>query len=763
MKQTHTRRDKGRAVFLAALMVLSVFAMSVSFAGAAAAAHNPQSEVSIEDGDRLYQGQTALVQYGDLAETTDGTVDADTTVDLFNEDGDWIREYQISAGADATEELTIDTSDLDADSYTLDGEGENNVTFDLRVQTLSAEFDEEQVVEGSDAASDVTLTIDSERASFQTEVSADGLNGEDLQTIFGEDVVSVHDDYVVIEDRGDFSANLSELEPGEYEFNFDVADTDASDTATIEVNESSGASAEFDQSTYSEEAGDIVEFTVDMENTDSAQVELIEQDDNYNVTLDVNDVDGDGEVTVYFNTYLAGEDNDAAFDTADDSDDTVNIAVDENDEQLITDNTDESRLLPADFDLQLHVGEGDSREEVDVSALFLTEGSIDDVTTGIAPSDAGLDGDSSIEDITNATSEGNEVAEGDTIVFAFEASGVFGAIDVGQFEDHFNFVLEQTNDQYDDGSQLAESDYDLVEDPENDRFFVILNTDDMEAGEEYELTLEEDGSDYFDADSVNAEFSIVERMIEVTGDFNKEDQLLVPNDEEAVITGESNAAPGTDVRVQLRATGEDPFLMSQTVEVQEDGSVEAEFDLSEHQADQEFTVTMTDQNDRDVQAQVNAILTESADGDRHSVVVNVEDADGNAVSGAEITVGDQSATTDDDGKATLELAHGEYKVNASYDGVEANGKLTVDDQTPDEVTLTLGEEDVDYNEKANEDDKKDDEQKDDKKDEKKSDEKKDDNNDDEQPGSPADEQPGFGIAVALIALLAAAGIALRRQ
>ncbi|WP_336362698.1 carboxypeptidase-like regulatory domain-containing protein [Halalkalicoccus salilacus] len=244
----------------------------------------------------------------------------------------------------------------------------------------------------------------------------------------------------------------------------------------------------------------------------------------------------------------------------------------------------------------------------------------------------------------------------------------------------------------------------------------------------------------------------------ITGDFDDEDRLQVENGEEATVTGESSAAPGTDVTVRLRATGEDPFLMSQTVQVQEDGSVEATFDLSEHQAGQEFTVTMTDRNADDVQDQVDAILTESADGDRHSVVVVVEDADGNAVSGVEVSAGDQTATTDDKGKAVLELAHGEYDVTASHDGVEGSGSLTVDDDSPDKVTLTLGEENVDLNdgEKDDNDDKKDDENK--------NDDKQNDNNDDEQPGFGADDdQPGFGIIVALVALLAAAGFALRRQ
>ncbi|MFC7223968.1 BGTF surface domain-containing protein [Halalkalicoccus sp. GCM10025322] len=469
----------------------------------------------------------------------------------------------------------------------------------------------------------------------------------------------------------------------------------------------SEANAQFDQSTYSEEAGDIAEFTVEMENTDSAQVELVEANNNYNATLDVTDADGDGEVTVYFNTHLAGEDDQNAFYTAENSNDTVSVTVNE-------DNTGDSRLLPADFTLQLYVGEDDAREEVDVATLTLTEGSISAVATGVAPSDATLE---SVEDITTATTEGNEVATGDNLVVAFKASGVFGAIDVGEFEDHFNVVLEQTNDQYDDGVELTADDYQIVEDPENDRFFIVLNTNDLEAGGEYELTLEPATGDngiidslYFIDDEeykkgsgviVSTEFNVVERMIEVTGDFDDEDRLLVPNSEEATVTGESNAAPGTDVRVQLRATGEDPFLMSQTVEVQEDGSVEATFDLSDHQVDQEFTVTMID---GDVQDQVNAILIESADDDRHS----------------------------DDKK-------GDEKKGDEKKGDEKKGDEKKGDEKQD-----------------NGDEKKGDEKQDN------GDENGDDNN--EQPGSgPDEDQPGFGIIVALVALLAAAGFALRRQ
>ncbi|MEM4781992.1 MAG: carboxypeptidase-like regulatory domain-containing protein, partial [Halalkalicoccus sp.] len=175
-----------------------------------------------------------------------------------------------------------------------------------------------------------------------------------------------------------------------------------------------------------------------------------------------------------------------------------------------------------------------------------------------------------------------------------------------------------------------------------------------------------------------------------------------------------NTSPNPyEIDHRLRIGGE---LMTQTTEVAEDGTIEAVYDVSDYEEGDDLTVRMTDSYDGDVTEEVNAILVEDADGPApHSVTITVEDADGEPVEGADVEVsnGDTwTETTDANGEATFELAHGEYDVTASYDGEEATGSLTVDDDATDDDT---------------------------------------------------EDQPGFGIAVALIALLAAAGIALRKR
>ena len=869
MKQTHTRRDKGRAVFLAALMVLSVFAMSASFAGAAAASTHddisaaatvdaavadgsdevefevqltdadgePVSEEGVEitvddvqneNGDTLNDlsaGDTAetdedgvatfsatagaegeyTVQFSDddgntasaavtFVESlvTDDAIDledgqlvwqgqslvngdfaADSDVELREDDenGDLIRQLTVNDEGD----VSLSSDNLQGD-YALVGEDENEdpviINFEVAVENLSAEWSPESTQDTS------TLEINSDRGTYSVNIESDDLNQDEIRQIFDDNDVTIlnTENGIQVYQSGDvdLEGDFSDVDAGEYEFTVTSADTGVEDTATITVPEEGAPTAQFDQSTYSEEAGDIVEFTVEMENTDEAEVDLSEQDDNYDVTLEVTDEDDDGEVTVYFDTYQAGDDDDAAFYTAEDSDDTVDVTVNQ-------DNTGDSRLRPGSFNLELFTVEDSDRLKVDAALLRLTEGSIDSVSPGAAPSDADLE---TVDDIADNTKESDEIAEGDHVVFAFEASGVFGVIDAGEFDENFDLFLQETDDPYDSDPLEEGDDYRIVEDAENNRFFVVLNEDvELEAGEDYELRLEPetDGqgnidSLYFISDEeykkgsgviVSTQFSIVERTLEITGDFDKEDRLMVPNSEEATITGHSNAAPGTEIHVNLEG---DSLFHSQTAQVQKGGTVEATFDLSEYEAGEELTITMTDDNGPEtVQDEVDAILVKgSADaGDHHSVTVHVEDKKGNAVSGADVSAGDQTATTDDKGQAVLKLAHGEYDVTASHDGEEASGKLTVDDETPDEVTLTLGQEDVDLNNQDEKDDQQDDkkdDQQDDKKDNQQDDKKDEKDDDDDNPGAGADEdQPGFGIVVAMLALLAAAGFALRRQ
>lgn len=683
MKQEHTLREKGQAVFLAALMVLSVFAMSAAFAGAAAA------------------------QVG-------------VTVTVTDDDDNPI--------ADA--------------SVAIDGDNEQT--------------DDDGVAVFSDVAND---------GSAEITVTADG--------------------YEEYED----SPSDAEIASGQIDVTLDADNGDEGD----EADEGDATDSSFDSSNYAEEAGDVVDFTIDMEHADEAVVVLEDEDGNYWADLHV-DADGEDEVNVSFNSYNAGQDGADAFST-----DTEDAEVDVHNERTITDGT---HLNPGAYTFDLSVNEdGDSidvesvddgdRADVEglelayTAELELSEGSIgDELETGVAPADADFDNVSGADDIENVSSS-DAVTEGDYLVTAVDASGVFGYLADNDLGEEITFEMEQTNPEtYDAPNQFNHTDVDVVEDPENNQMFFILDTsnEDIEAGAEYDVTFTatEDFA-YVDEDTeATTSFSVEERSVEVTGDFDEDDRLQVELDENSTVTGESSAAPGSDTEIRLGLGTPDHPTLSQTAQVQDDGTIEADFNVSDREVDEELDVEIEDQYDGDVNDSVSAVFVDAADDhdqDPHTVTITVTDADGEPVEDAEVEVDGQTETTDSNGEATFELHHGEYDVSATHDGETASGTITVDDETADTGSLTLGEEDT--GEISDPDDGADDgvddhdDGVDDSVDD--SDDGVDDGADDydapeddtaddtDDAADDTEDQPGFGIAVALIALLAAAGIALRNR
>jgi len=190
MKQKTTYRTKLRAVFLAAIMVISVVGMSVAFTGAAAATSTTQPNFTPENP---YQGQTVTAENSSINLTLSsydlrvvtafdsGTVDSSSFVEEIEAEernGDIIVE--------------IDTDDLEpGENYFLDGAGAEpprNVsqedTFEVRAQNLNVEFDDNEVTDsGADSTTD--LDIESNRGSYSLNVSADGdMDEEELLEVF---------------------------------------------------------------------------------------------------------------------------------------------------------------------------------------------------------------------------------------------------------------------------------------------------------------------------------------------------------------------------------------------------------------------------------------------------------------------------------------------------------------------------------------------------------------------------------------------------
>ncbi|MGQ3412451.1 surface glycoprotein, partial [Natrinema sp. LN54] len=154
MTSEPTYREKGRAVVLAALMVLSVVAMSAAFAGSAAAVQNADTYTDGEtyhqtnelESDNAWMGQEITITGVDAngLEIREG-LDASET-----ESDDRVTFVEVNED----DEATIDTTKLEAGQpyviYTGDSNNKwHGVSFWVKSEELDVSFDQNRVSEGS--------------------------------------------------------------------------------------------------------------------------------------------------------------------------------------------------------------------------------------------------------------------------------------------------------------------------------------------------------------------------------------------------------------------------------------------------------------------------------------------------------------------------------------------------------------------------------------------------------------------------------------
>jgi pilus assembly protein FimV len=758
--------------------------------------------VSLQDGDAVATSDTTYWQGQDLFFVADdGSDSADETFQLRTDDEDESLVTEFTLDEDGV--AIISTSGLEGNYKIVDENGDDQRTdMEVAVQNLDAEFNPDSVLESSDSSENAELILDSNRGSYSVEVSSDDLSDSELNSIFGEDV----EDGSVMLSSSDTDADFSEIDPGEYNVTVEVTDTDAEANATMDVTEFDD-DISFVDSVYSEEAGDIAEISVDLGDSDSGTVFVGDEDIGYLVAVEITDAGDEDEVTIDMNTFLAGN-------TDEGEDLPENLFTTEYDVELNTLSVEDlddwngddfnasefdassnldSSIEAGDYDLRLSTdatinNDDDVENEQDVATLALGDRSTDDIASGVAPADADIE---DADDVWEYVTERDEVVLGDNLVIGVEASGIHGLLadaddnEIGELAENgdLSLEIEQQNPSANRDAieiDLANSNAEFHSDADNDTFFVVMDTEqledmddnrDVDVGQEYTATFTVNEGYYGldDDEEVSTDFWLAEAEGEydnIVEDDDGNEWLEVEQSENATITGETNVAPGTEMEIRNRASG--GFLMTENVEIQSDGAFEGTFDFSAEDVDTEFVSQLIHDDDL---VNTNAIVVESTEPeqDPHTVTITVEDADGEPVSGAEVEVSNDDTwteTTDANGEAVFELAHGEYDVTATHDGEEASGSLTVDDETPDSGTLTLGEEDQQIPEEDDDgvDDGVDDY--DDADDGVDDDAAPDDdgaNADDDDAADDTEDQPGFGIAVALIALLAAAGIALRNR
>ncbi|WP_066414353.1 BGTF surface domain-containing protein [Halorubrum aethiopicum] len=571
----NSTRKKANAVFFSLIVVLSM--VGVGFAGSATALGTNDDYLDVngdeKQGGVVFQGQD-LYLVGDSVNGSNGATVNLRRVTEYNDSNAVTNSEQVeqltvealdsdfpSAVGSGGQVVEIDTDDLEAGDYFVRGVGDLAVnpqqseTFEVTVQDLSAEFDDEEVTD--EGANSVTeLDVSSDRGTYSTNVSANGdlsetelinvlVTGENVDvdsngyingsTITPSDAVTVQDlrnilvnvrgnvsvddagnptlesssteigdsnitlDEAIATDANPFGAvvyNTNEedadekvglyqqpdtaadvsfagVDTGDYEFNFDVGDTEASDNASITVNEQD-TTGDFSQGVYTQTAGDVVNMTLELEDTDDAYIQVGDEESGFVDVLYVEDDDDDGEVTFQVNTRLLGTygPDDDVYNTEDDiveslthggisdADDVPRFEDEDGNgigfngylEQLDLIDSGESPedqlvrpLQPTSYEVAANgndlfvVNEDDESEldnEIDLATLELTEPGVGNIQTWTAPSD-NADADTDLQDVLDTVNQTSEIAEDDRLVIQAEATGIYGhmvAIDDDGFD-----------------------------------------------------------------------------------------------------------------------------------------------------------------------------------------------------------------------------------------------------------------------------------------------------------------------------------------
>lgn len=375
----------------------------------------------------------------------------------------------------------------------------------------------------------------------------------------------------------------------------------AAGPAASSVVDDQSTGPEFASSHVVEQQGDVVAIQVRVQDGTTATVDIFGRGPDYEVTLELRDDDFDGRVTALFNTYRAGTSD--AFEAASSGDEVgvygqtpVEGAVPVGSYRLATRDREETAEL-----------EIEPRSTDGVSVLVAPDGSAEDLDSAAAVE--------RYEEAGNLTARPpggtGAVAEHDTLVVQFEASGLSGALAEQPGADDGerlaalleSDLLESEVLEVDPASDLTRAHVPLdqpavhpVALPGEDRYLLVVDTDAVEyrrgedgptetgltPGDEFEATLTVPSwSDLPTSgeESVAGRFAVVARTAHLSSHEEAGERFLRPAPAQAV-EGWTTVAPGSELEVVV--TGEQ-FRATRTVTVgtgDEWGTFDARFDLS---------------------------------------------------------------------------------------------------------------------------------------------------------------------------------------
>lgn len=615
-----TFRDKGRAAFLAVVVVCSIVAMSAAFVGASHADSSDEAEILAATGADRYYNSTDDLDAEDVwvGQTIAIGVEADASGAELREgfaesDGETVDTSRVTDVGD-DHVVTFETSALEDDQvYHVEiyGTGGDDASFWADEMAFDVHFDTRYVVEDDN---EIGFEIDSDREGgaenvpYTVDISATGLEATDLAAIF-DDVgdVETRDDTVTVTevDNGDYTADFEDVPPGEYEFHFDVTDTTAEATRTIQVSEER-VNRSF-PANMSGAQGEMIDVPVALEHTNEGAIVLGDADlvgfETGVAFTDTSDV-GHDEIVLQYNTHAHVTGSNDGWRVHPEYADNVTI-----DDTWVTQAPQTASLDPASYELTI----GESADGNDL--VGVTDSSwlaIEEATTSgnlslhTAPRDAAID-DGEYED--TVITETGTLADGDYMIGAFDDLGMGGvvadAVEDGSGNgetlepvlDELGIVVEITsletqlngeqNLVWTTGDTSPGHAHDLeltavnVDEYDGDQLLFAVEYDDtsprLDPDERYELAFEITEDNPYVADGEThletLEFGIEEPSLQ----WN-DNAVAVPINETAQVTGTTNVAPGSVI--ETRAVASDEFRVSSAADVEHDGSFTATYDFS---------------------------------------------------------------------------------------------------------------------------------------------------------------------------------------
>ncbi|SEL48940.1 DUF7827 domain-containing protein [Haloferax larsenii] len=582
-----------------------------------------------------YKGETVAI--------TDGTVgtDVEITSDETQDDNEGF--FRSGNTGSTSEVYVFDTSERNTERYNISVAGSFVDKVQIRDLGLEVSVDDlnvtdEDLIEGK-------VNANADQRNIEVRLLDD--DGDEVEEVTITATTDGQGEY-----EYEFNASSDDIDTGDYTVEvIDKASGVTVESDTITVSEAGEGKTNFASNVVTDQRGDVVAIPVTLSNTDQATVTIGTNNQGYEANVTVEDGDEDGEVVVLWDSSNSESSTVGDVFDVEDGDDEILTGSDGDTD---VSNPTSDLIDSGDYDLEVRTGTDDAKDADNVGTLVLEDASVDTVAMWTAPDAESF---SDLDDVNEALENGNitqdsKIAFGDKAVVEIVAPGLEGSVGAqddetpnffsGDYNDSYRLTVNQSNPGPNrDAKIINVSNASVIADGDNDTYFVVFNTEEIEAvrdedddgvidnGENTDVDLEDD-------DAFNVEFKMIAdedvsssgiglvdedtsmatsfENVEAEHTFDM-DPANVTNAEGQTVTGTTDVAPGTELTIRVKSDGDTQprFLKTATAYVTENNTFSATFDFSGQNVGDTFTVTASGAGDVASDEEVDGNVVESVE------------------------------------------------------------------------------------------------------------------------------------------------------